>query len=224
MKNDDTMPQNRNYGMRVSWPWIFGLVQCIKENQSEYKSGEVRLLRWKEEIRLLSFHLLEVMSIPWAAYNSLDVNREFHHHTVNHSENFINATGTHTQNVEQMVSSPKSNIVINMRGTSDDLLLSHLHEFMWRSWNPLGVYETFEKIVTLGSEQIRDGRQLKIHDDQIRCLTEAIKSSKITETARATFPAFNPMEELWGDYESRFMTFCEANFIIRKPVDASFSF
>ncbi|KII67648.1 hypothetical protein RF11_04521 [Thelohanellus kitauei] len=76
----------------------------------------------------------------------------------------------------------------------------------------------FSKLLQVLTKQleIQDKRwetQLKIHDYQIRCLTEAIKSSKITETAGATFPAFNPMEELWGDYESRFMTFCEANFI-----------
>ncbi|KII74756.1 hypothetical protein RF11_05892 [Thelohanellus kitauei] len=40
----------------------------------------------------------------------------------------------------------------NTRRTPEDLIHSHLHEFMWRSWNPLGVYETFERVVTLGSE------------------------------------------------------------------------
>ncbi|KII74328.1 hypothetical protein RF11_03413 [Thelohanellus kitauei] len=64
MNNDDTMPQNRNYGMRISGLWIFGLVECIRDNQGQYKSRRSDFLRWKEEIRRLSFHLSEVMSIP----------------------------------------------------------------------------------------------------------------------------------------------------------------
>ncbi|KII66888.1 hypothetical protein RF11_12115 [Thelohanellus kitauei] len=38
-----------------------------------------------------------IWSDHWAAYNSLYVNGEFHYRTVNHSENFISARGTHTQ-------------------------------------------------------------------------------------------------------------------------------
>ncbi|KII61283.1 hypothetical protein RF11_12534 [Thelohanellus kitauei] len=94
-----------------------------------------------------------IWSEQLATYNSLDVKGEFYHRSINHCDNLISATGTHTRKVEQMWSSRKSHIVRNMKRTPEDLLLSHLHEFMWRSWNPLGVYETFERVVTLGSEQ-----------------------------------------------------------------------
>ncbi|KII60416.1 hypothetical protein RF11_02373 [Thelohanellus kitauei] len=93
--------------MRISGLWIFGLVECVRDNQGQSKSRRPDFLTWKEEIRLLSFHLSEVND-QLAVYNSLDVNREFHRRTVNHSENFISVMCTHTRNVEKMWSFLKS--------------------------------------------------------------------------------------------------------------------
>ncbi|KII67128.1 hypothetical protein RF11_11180 [Thelohanellus kitauei] len=84
MNNDDTIPQNRNYGMRISGPWIFGLVECIKDNQGQCKSGEAKLFKVDRRDSATSPSLIRshvypsamIWSDQWAANNSLDVNRQ----------------------------------------------------------------------------------------------------------------------------------------------------
>ncbi|KII64442.1 hypothetical protein RF11_15443 [Thelohanellus kitauei] len=77
-KNDDRMPQNRKANIHREGQTF---------NVERRDSATLRGIIW---------------SVDGAAYYSLDGNGEFHHRTVNHSENFISARGTHTQNVEQM--------------------------------------------------------------------------------------------------------------------------
>ncbi|KII70660.1 hypothetical protein RF11_16504 [Thelohanellus kitauei] len=78
MNNNQPMNPNRNYGMRISGPWIFGLMECIKDNQGKYKSGEVRLFKVEGRdsntlLPLIKSHV-HTGSMIWsdqcAAYNS----------------------------------------------------------------------------------------------------------------------------------------------------------
>ncbi|KII60916.1 hypothetical protein RF11_13888 [Thelohanellus kitauei] len=34
---------NRNNGMRIEGPWVFGVIECTLQNDGSYKSGETRL-------------------------------------------------------------------------------------------------------------------------------------------------------------------------------------
>ncbi|KII64236.1 hypothetical protein RF11_02593 [Thelohanellus kitauei] len=34
---------NRNNGMRIEGPWVFGMIECTLQNDGSYKSGETRL-------------------------------------------------------------------------------------------------------------------------------------------------------------------------------------
>ncbi|KAI8784608.1 hypothetical protein BgiMline_009022 [Biomphalaria glabrata] len=76
-----------------------------------------------------------IHSDAWAAYNGiahLPVLPPYQHNVVNHSTNFVDpATGATTNHVERMWKSMKQKLK-RMSGTSDDLLQSHIDEFLWR--------------------------------------------------------------------------------------------
>ncbi|KII64007.1 hypothetical protein RF11_08818 [Thelohanellus kitauei] len=82
MNNNQPMHPNRNYGMRISGPWIIGLMECIKDNQGQYKSDEVGLFKVERRdsatlLPLTRSHVHTGSTIwfdQWAAYDSL--NRE----------------------------------------------------------------------------------------------------------------------------------------------------
>jgi transposase-like protein len=190
----------RNYGNRVTGPWVFGLVvqkledidakQTINANYaaqsrhiiSNYKSKsqrrifhqDKRKLNTKERrnyngrkyaytlvgkksnkspnqelrmfvvqkrdaktlIPLIKKHIKEqseIVSDQWSAYSKLN-QHNFVHHTVNHSENFVNpTTGKHTQLIECLWGHAKTKIMRNMHGTSEANLPAHLAERWFRS-------------------------------------------------------------------------------------------
>ena len=76
-----------------------------------------------------------IHSDMWAAYNGIDqlpVNPPYTHHTVNHTENFVDpATGADTNHVENMWKNAKMKFK-SMAGVAENTLESHLDEFMWR--------------------------------------------------------------------------------------------
>ncbi|KII68504.1 hypothetical protein RF11_06942 [Thelohanellus kitauei] len=43
INQDGQLVPGRNHGRRITGPWIFGLVECHRQGDGNYKSGEVRL-------------------------------------------------------------------------------------------------------------------------------------------------------------------------------------
>lgn len=156
------MHRNRNYGRRITGPWIFGLIECSKQPDDSYKSGEVRLFiveRRSAEILLpiIRRHVEKgslIWSDEWRAYSRIGMDNDgLLHETVNHSQEFMAQNATRTQNIERHWGIMKKKMIKNMSGTSPTLLNSHLHEFMWRSRNPSGIWEKFISFIDEASRQ-----------------------------------------------------------------------
>ena len=90
-----------NRGRLVVGHWVFGKV--------ERDTGRMVMLCVPDRsaatlIPLIQHYVLPgsiVYSDEWAAYNILAHTPQYTHHTVNHSENFVNpTTGVHTQGIE----------------------------------------------------------------------------------------------------------------------------
>lgn len=79
------------------------------------------------------------VALHWAAYGGTErikmiqtQNQAYSHFTVNHSENFVDPeTGAHTQTIEGTWSHFKARHK-KERGTSRDLFVSYLNQFVWR--------------------------------------------------------------------------------------------
>lgn len=156
------MDRTRNYGRRITGPWIFGLIECTKQADNSYKSGEVRLYKVERRTAEILLPIIRqnvergsmVWSDEWRSYSRIGrENDGLLHETVNHSQNFITLDGTHTQNIERNWGILKKKIVKDMHGTSPALLESHLAEFMWRSRQPSGIWEKFISFITEASLQ-----------------------------------------------------------------------
>lgn len=152
----------RNYGRRISGPWIFGLAECFKNENGSYTTKEVRLFHVERRnaatlIPIIRAHVQPgsmIWSDEWAAYNRIGADENgFRHETVNHSQRFIGNTGTHTQNIERVWSSLKLHILKNMRGTTPALLPSHLGEFMWRSRSSKLIWDSLIRFIDEAAEQ-----------------------------------------------------------------------
>lgn len=153
---------DRNYGRRITGPWIFGMMECKKQPDDSYKSGEVRLyiVERRNADTLLPIIRQNVQrgsliwSDEWRAYSRIGQDDDgLLHETVNHSIQFIAGDGAHTQNIERNWSSLKTRIIKNMKGTSPALLNSHLHEFMWRSRQISGIWERFLSFIDEAAAQ-----------------------------------------------------------------------
>ncbi|KII61524.1 hypothetical protein RF11_10484 [Thelohanellus kitauei] len=152
---------NRNNGMRIEGPWVFGMIECTLQNDGSYKSGETRLfiVERRNADTLLPFireHIEAnsmIWSDDWPPYRKIGKGDNLLHEFVNHSERFITDHGVHTQNIERVWASLKHKIMRCMKGTFTDLLESHLHEFMWRSRQTGDVYDIFEKFSDQSSSQ-----------------------------------------------------------------------
>lgn len=156
LNEDNLLDHTRNYGMRIDGPWIFGMVECHKNDDGSYSSGEIRLFKVDRRDAATLLPLIRnnvqrgsmIWSDEWAAYRAIGRDDDgLLHNTVNHSQRFITDTGVHTQNIERSWSSLKLKILKNMKGTSVGLLESHLDEFMWRSRGPSGIYQIFERVI-----------------------------------------------------------------------------
>ncbi|KII62876.1 hypothetical protein RF11_12237 [Thelohanellus kitauei] len=160
--NENQMDPGPNYGRRITGPWIFGMAECIRSERDKYKTGEVRLFKVEKRDAATLIPLIVsnvepgsmIWSDQWAAYNQIQsLEAGLSHEKVNHSENFVSITGAYTQNIEREWSKLKLKLLKNMRGTSEDLLQSHLEEYMWRSRVEGGIWEVFMKIIKGASEQ-----------------------------------------------------------------------
>ncbi|KII62084.1 hypothetical protein RF11_02586 [Thelohanellus kitauei] len=101
------MNPQRNRGMRITGPVDIGMVECHKQPDGSYKSGELQ----EQLFGMMSGRLIpELGKMPMVWFT-------------NH--------GVHTQNI--VWSSLKQKILRNMRGSSASLLQSHLEEFTYRS-------------------------------------------------------------------------------------------
>lgn len=141
----------RNYGRRITGPWIFGLIECHKTEDGSYKSGKFRLFHVNRRNTETLLPIIRanvqkgsmVWSDEWRAYFQIGNEDGLLHETVNHSINFVSPTGTHTQNIERLWSKLKLKLIKNMRGTSPALLESHLQEFMYKSRNNEPLWEKY---------------------------------------------------------------------------------
>ena len=70
-------------------------------------------------------------SVEWKAYQKIQSELGFEHHTVNHSKRFVAPDGTHTQNIESYWNRIKQ-LIKRMNGCHRDFLHWYLQEFMYR--------------------------------------------------------------------------------------------
>lgn len=140
------MDMHRNYGRRITGPWVFGLLECTRQEDLSYISGEIRLFVVERRdaqtlIPIIRQHVSTgsmIWSDEWRAYARIGSDDDgLQHESVNHSENFIAPNNVHTQNIEGQWHIIKNRLIKGMRGTSSSLLNSHLHEYMWRSRNQI---------------------------------------------------------------------------------------
>lgn len=138
--NDDRLNRGRNYGDREDGPWIFGLV--------EEGTNDVRMFyverRNSETLHPIIFSNVElgtiIVSDGWKAYSRLN-ECGFGHEVVIHDENFVDPiTGANTQRIECEWSHAKHMIMRKRRGTTIDLLQSHLDEFCFRKKYPVDTF------------------------------------------------------------------------------------
>ncbi|KII71883.1 hypothetical protein RF11_13443 [Thelohanellus kitauei] len=63
--SENQMDPARNYGRRVTGPWIFGMAECIRSEASKYKTGEVRLFKFKKKgcDHSHSFHRFKCLTV-----------------------------------------------------------------------------------------------------------------------------------------------------------------
>lgn len=141
---DETVLTKRKYHrgqLRAEQQWFFGGVE--RGNSENCFLVPVERRNADTLIPILAKHILSgstVISDCWAAYGGIERitmtqtgdQAYTAHLTVNHSENFVNPeTGAHTQTIEGTWSHFKARHK-EEKGTRRDLLISYLHQFMWR--------------------------------------------------------------------------------------------
>ena len=130
--NGDRMLRRCNYGDRVDGPWVFGMVE---EDTDELRMFYVEKRDAATLIPLIMDNVEAgtlIVTDGWAAYNRIQY-MGFYHEVVIHEENFVDPiTGANTQRIECEWSHAKLLIMHLRRGTTLDLLQSHLDEFIFR--------------------------------------------------------------------------------------------
>lgn len=129
---------NRNYGKKLTGPWVFGMCQKDKNGviDARYFIVEKKNRQSFHEVIQNEFEVgTEIHSDEWLAYKTIE-NKGYIHKTVNHSQFFVDPTsGAHTQRIESLWGSLTLRIVKKMHGTSPSLLPSYLAEQWWRLKN-----------------------------------------------------------------------------------------
>jgi hypothetical protein len=75
-----------------------------------------------------------IISDCWKAYNGIDgMGMNYVHHAVNHSKEFVDAAGNHTNNMEASWRTIKMKVPSRKR--NHNILQEHLFEVMWRNQN-----------------------------------------------------------------------------------------
>jgi ISXO2-like transposase domain len=129
-----------NRGRWIEGKWILGMME-IQTGNVKRRGGELRLeicpenKRNAETLLPILHNHIEVGTIIcsdlWAGYRRLTA-LGYEHFTVNHSVEFVNsATGANTQTIECLWSKLKRFLG---SGTKEELLQSHLDEFLWRRY------------------------------------------------------------------------------------------
>lgn len=147
----ENINENRNHGMRIEGPWVFGMVECTLDENGSYRSGECRLFyvedRKAETLLPIIRNNTEIGSVvwsdDWASYRQLGNEDGLIHGVVNHSNEFVSDTGVNTQNIEREWAKLKDKILKKMKCTSKQLFESHLQEYMWRSRQPKDIFIMF---------------------------------------------------------------------------------
>ncbi|KII70139.1 hypothetical protein RF11_05185 [Thelohanellus kitauei] len=102
---------SRNQGRRISGPWIFGLLECHRQPEKRYRSGELRLFidekRDQESlltiIRGNAVRGSMISSNMWSPYMQMGQDSDgLIHESVNHSERFVTEYGVHTKYREEV--------------------------------------------------------------------------------------------------------------------------
>ena len=128
----DRCSRRENYGDRVDGPWIFGMV--------EEETNNIRMFHVEKRDACTLIPLImnniepgtTIISDGWAAYTRLQY-MGYEHEVVIHEENFVDPiSGAHTQRIECEWSHAKLLIMHLRRGTTLELLQSHLYEFCFR--------------------------------------------------------------------------------------------
>ncbi|XP_060870118.1 uncharacterized protein LOC132944666 [Metopolophium dirhodum] len=140
----DTEITNRNYGVRVQGPRVFGMC-CRRDNIVERR---LFIVQKRDRATLLPIIKREIepgttiFSDEWKAYSCLN-DHGYIHNTVNHKINFIDPqTGAETQTMECYWRHIKVRYGIKSHGTTN-LLERQLKEEWWRSINTTNTFETF---------------------------------------------------------------------------------
>ncbi len=138
----ELIDNNRNYGRRISGPWVFGLCWRHFVNGNEVLERRYFVVERRNRDTLLPIILEEVapgsliVSDEWPAYNTLN-QHNYEHQTVNHQYFFVDPiSGANTQTIETLWSQLKMKILRKMHGTTSEMLPRHLKESWWRSINP----------------------------------------------------------------------------------------
>ncbi|KII63579.1 hypothetical protein RF11_16390 [Thelohanellus kitauei] len=109
INKDGQLVPGRNHGRRITGLCIFGLVECHRQVDRNYKSGEVRLFVMEkgDQESLLSIIRRDVAkrsiiwSDMWFPYMRIGQDGDgLIHEYVNNSERFVSDHGVHTQNIE----------------------------------------------------------------------------------------------------------------------------
>ncbi|KII64253.1 hypothetical protein RF11_02611 [Thelohanellus kitauei] len=125
------MNPQRNGGMRITGPWIFGMVECHKQADGSYKSGEVRLFKVERRTSAILLPIIRQHVAPGTVFG-VTSGRLIQELGKMQMVWFMNH-GVHTQNIERAWSSLKQKIVRNIRGNSASLFQSYLEEFTYRT-------------------------------------------------------------------------------------------
>lgn len=137
----DRSLRRANYGTRVNGPWVVGLVE----------EGSERLRMFiveKRDSQTLNSIILEnvenetvVVTDGWTGYSTIS-QYGFNHEVVIHEENFLDPiSGANTQRIECEWGHAKLLIMRLRRGTTMNLLQSHLDEFCFRRLYGINVFE-----------------------------------------------------------------------------------
>jgi len=144
---------NRNYGKKLTGPWVFGMCQKDENGviEARYFVVEKRDRQTLHGIIQNGIEIgTEIHTDEWLAYKTLET-KGYIHKTVNHSQFFVDPiNGAHTQRIENLWGGLKLRIVKKMHGTSPSLLPSYLAEQWWRLRNSNDdIFECFLRDVKL---------------------------------------------------------------------------
>ena len=140
---------NRGRNLRLPQRWVFGIYDTVQ------KLGYIVFVTDRSAQTLLP--IIERVVRPgsiihsdgWGAYDRIMTvlaHRNYQHHVVNHSREFVAANGTHTQAIEAYWMRAKA-IFKRMNGTQEPLVAGYLDEVMWRERYGGSVARTLRNIL-----------------------------------------------------------------------------